>query len=78
MSSTPHHDCTTELVTLLVSLSERGKLFSEDSIVFGEEQRLQLSGTRIGKLLGDDALLKHRDLGDNIAEEGVLSQSGRN
>lgn len=63
-------------MTLFASPSEGWKLHSEDTIVFGEEQRLRSERIRIGKFLGGDVLLRERDLGDNIAEEGVLSQSG--
>ncbi|KAF1357631.1 hypothetical protein EJ07DRAFT_157625 [Lizonia empirigonia] len=76
MSSGPHNDCTTEIVTLLVSPSEGWKFHSDDEIVFGDDQRPQSADTRISKFLEDDDLLGQSDLGDNVAEEGVLSQSG--
>ncbi|XPS68905.1 hypothetical protein M3J09_001185 [Ascochyta lentis] len=76
MSSRPHDDCTTEVATLLATPSEVWKLRSDGDIVFGDEQQLRPDSIRVGKFLGVEDLLNQRALGDNIAEEGVLSQSG--
>jgi hypothetical protein len=75
MSPKPHDDCSTEIVTLLATPTEGWKLRSNDDIVFGDESRLGPDPMHVGKFLGND-VLSQRDLGDNIAEEGVLSQSG--
>lgn len=77
MSSRPHNDCTTDTITLLVSPSEGWKFHSDDEIVFGEDQRPQPVDTRISKFHEVNDLLGQSDLGDNVAEEGVPSQSGK-
>ena len=76
MSSRQHDDCTTEVLTLLVSPSEGWKIHSNDEVIFGDKAWLQSKQISIGKSLGSDGLLRREKLGDNIAEEGVLSQSG--
>ncbi|KZM28133.1 uncharacterized protein EKO05_0001151 [Ascochyta rabiei] len=76
MSSRQHRECTTEVVTLLATPTEVWKLRSDDDIVFGNGQRLRQDSIRVGKFLGIEDVLSRMDLGDNIAEEGVLSQSG--
>ena len=76
MSSRPHNDCTTEMITLLVGHSEKWKLRSDDEIVIADEHRSKSDKLHIGKFLGSDSALARKDLGDNIAEEGVQSQSG--
>lgn len=65
------------MITLLVGLSDEWKLHSGDGVVVGDEQRSKLDRLRVVKSLGSDGALAYKDLGDNIAEEGVLSQSGK-
>lgn len=72
----PHDDCTTEIIALLVSPSEEWKLHSDDDIISGNEQRSRSTSLSVGKFLDNNGMLA-RDLGDNIANEGLLSQSGR-
>jgi hypothetical protein len=76
MSARSYDKCTTERITLLVGLPEEWKLHSGDGVVVGDKQRSKLDRLRVGKSLGGDGALAYKDLGDNIAEEGVLSQSG--
>jgi hypothetical protein len=76
MSLRPHAGCTTETITLLVNASEQWKVRSDDEIVFGKEQQVRSTSLGGGKFLDDGNILV-RDLGDNTADEGVLSQSGR-
>ena len=64
------------MITLLVGLSEKWKLRSDDEIVIADEHRSKSDKLHIGKFLGSDSALARKDLGDNIAEGGVLSQSG--
>lgn len=61
------------MVTLLVSPSEAWKLYEDDEIALGDKQHLQADTVHIG-FFGSDDMLRHDDLGDNLAEEGVLSQ----
>ncbi|KAF2625778.1 hypothetical protein BU25DRAFT_460122 [Macroventuria anomochaeta] len=74
MSMRPHDDCTTEVITLLVSPSEGWKLHSDDEIVFCDERR---GSIQVSKFLGNGNVLPRGNLGDNVAGEGVLSQSGK-
>lgn len=76
MSMRPHDDCTTETTTLLVSPSEEWKLHSNDDIVFGDEPRSRSVSLSVGKFLNNSDILA-RNLSDNIAGGGLLSQSGR-
>ena len=72
----PYEDCTTEMLTLLVSPSEGWRLHSDDEIVVDDKKRPSLDSIRIGRFLDNGDVLARGELGDDIAEEGVLSQFG--
>ncbi|KAJ4308703.1 hypothetical protein N0V94_009238 [Neodidymelliopsis sp. IMI 364377] len=76
MSSISHNDCKTEMVTLFASPSEGWKLYSDDEIFIGHDEHVREGTVHISKFLSSDDMLRRERLGDNIAEEGVLSQSG--
>ena len=75
MSTRPHGDCTTDTITLSVSLSEAWKLHFDDKITVGHEQKPSLGSMHADKVLYNGNVLVRGDLSDDIAEEGVLSQS---
>lgn len=69
-------DCTTEIMTFWTSPAEQWKLRSDGSLVFEHEQEPR-SMPLDGRLFFDSSNVLARDLDDDIAAEGVLSQSGQ-
>lgn len=72
-------ECTTEIVTLVADAAEQGKLHTSDRIRFGEDvgahdtrRDAQTEDTQAPVTVEDR--IRALELGDNIAEEGVLGQ----
>jgi hypothetical protein len=75
MSIRSHEDCTTEMLTLIASPSEGWKLHPDDEMISGHEEQADVGTLTAEKLMGGSIVFKQDELGDNLAEEGVLGQS---
>lgn len=67
-------DCHTEVVTLSASPADGWKLYTSDAILFGETERSIEVEIGTNKFITVEERIRALDLGDNIAEEGVLGQ----